>query len=136
MKGMKRRPSSLFAMLRLEGILPPLAGLLLACFLAGGAAAPTLHLVHHAQEQVAAQEAAPRCLHGSHDAPAAERGGVQFTTEQCWVLARHVLNTPPMPAEGPAPVLYESRKRAIVLALHASSVEGKSVIRGPPSRLL
>ena len=131
---MKRRSPSFLAAARSERVSAFVASLLLAGFLAGGAVAPTLHHVLHAQEQAAAQEAAPHCTHGEHGTPAAERGGLQFTMEQCWVLARHVLSTPPMPAQGIAPARHESEQSAIVLALYASSVEGQSVIRGPPSR--
>ena len=109
-----------------------LAGLVLAGFLVGGAVAPTLHRLHHAQQQKAAQEAAPRCAHGEHKAPAVEQGGPQITLEQCWVLARHVLEGFPPPAGQVVPLRQETALWVSVPALYTSPLEGRVVIRGPP----
>lgn len=119
---MKRRFSSL------------LAGLLLAGFLAGGAIAPTLHRVHHAQEQHQAREAAPQCTHGPLEGPVIEEDGARITMKRCPVLARHVFDAPPARVWASAVLRQEATRSAVALTLHASSVEGRIVIRGPPGR--
>ena len=111
---------------------PVWVALALASFLAGGAIAPTLHRVHHAQEQHAAQQSAPRCTHGAHDQSVVEEGGTQAEMKCCPVLARHVLGTVPPVSWQTAVLWREATRSVVVLSLHAAPVGGKSVIRGPP----
>jgi hypothetical protein len=112
-----------------------LTALVLASFLAGGAIAPALHRVHHAQELHQVREAAPHCAHGVHTSgPVAEERGPQITTKRCPVLARHVFDAPPARARASAVLRQEATRSAVALSLHASSVEGRVVIRGPPAR--
>ena len=111
---------------------PVWVALALASFLAGGAIAPTLHRVHHAQEQHAAQQSAPRCTHGAHDRSVLEEGGAQAEMERCPVLVRHVLGTAPPVSWQTAVLWREATRSVVVLSLHATPVEGASVIRGPP----
>jgi hypothetical protein len=112
-----------------------LTALVLASFLAGGAIAPTLHRVHHAQEQQQAREAAPQqCTHGSLDGPVIQEDGGPVTRKRCPVLARHVFDAPPARARASAVLRQKATRSAVALSLHASSVEGRILIRGPPGR--
>ena len=109
-----------------------LVSLLLASFLVGGGVVPVLHRVHHAQQQYLAEKSAPRCTHGVHRAPAAERGTAQVELTQCWVLARHLLDVPPEPDWQVTPARPERVLAGSVFRNYTSSYEGRFVIRGPP----